>query len=407
MRSGDRDSAAESNARPSGTSLGISFAQRSSTPPLSTPRSSNPAVAELGNWLQRLLHIPTRRPLYWRPGNRALSYTWGRFELQKDDRFPDVNAVEIHDVGWTIPRIHPDHFTVDNLLEVIDKGARKSVDKLQYTKGPAKLILGDTVMGTSEGKSYNLHRLEDQFGSFLLKEYPVESQMHIFRSEQDFGKGWHMNRQSRIPNVRHPYHSHGHPFRAIFPQLKLQEPLCKLEARRLRESQIMGYFSGQLCSAHDLLEAIHNDETVEIFAALDCHKYPRYVSSDLIQLLKLIKCRHWWRTQICKYETSRRFDQNQLERDLAKIRNYGIKVLRLGRLKLGEHEFDRSERRVSKKLEKYGHKDKTLLSGLILHQETTGHWRRLGIFLWKLGGSVEGYAEDLGVEWMDEEVYFG
>jgi hypothetical protein len=103
---------------------------------------------EIGNWPQRLLHVPSMTSFEWEPGNRygvhiaplynALSYTWGRYDI--DNAFIEkkankrvlrqTKAVPIRfegrpqgtiEVGWPkeVPRIDPEHFTVSEFGNVI------------------------------------------------------------------------------------------------------------------------------------------------------------------------------------------------------------------------------------------------------------------------------------------------
>lgn len=61
-----------------------------------------------GPWPRRLFHVPTMTSLKWQPGNvygcqkepsyHALSYTWGRWHLQKPQDLPDVHALTVHNV---------------------------------------------------------------------------------------------------------------------------------------------------------------------------------------------------------------------------------------------------------------------------------------------------------------------
>ena len=542
----------------------------------------SPAADPFDGWPQRLLHIPSMKSLTRQPGNwygchhdpeySALSYTWGRFKLASVENL-DVKAIEITGVDWTIPRIRPNHFTVDNFQQIINRiqelgtkflwldvacidqreksrdgqlevgrqaaifqRAKKTyiwlttiaigdcevlldvasnsiyVDHMNFIerilkdpwfksiwtlqeahlciekssilggvgtemltissfgisfeaitraclwlrgilRGPANVVgiedkaeawiqilnrsgvfaiasrnplllynatqyrdatdpldyiygfqqvfslqLGNTAPDAAEGKSYTLRELEDQFGDFLLKRYPAESQMHIFSSAQD-GKGWHMNRFSRIPTFENQWNS----FQAIFSMQNPQEPLCELESR-LTGSQVMGHFSGHLCFAHDFLEAINKDDAVELFAALDCQKPSDNIGSDLSQLLKLMRSAHRDRVYIRPDSSTSRSDLSQLERELEKIRKLGTKVLKLGKLsdKLQDSTsvFRTRDNRGSYECE-------TVISGLILEKEKLGHWRRLGICLWKIAGPIEDIKDFGEIKWTAEEGYFG
>ena len=84
----------------------------------------------LGNWPRRLLHVPSLTSLEWQPGNIygdckepeycAISYTWGRWRL-RGDRVNEVSPLAVKGTPWSIPSIDPDHFTVDQIHEVIKK----------------------------------------------------------------------------------------------------------------------------------------------------------------------------------------------------------------------------------------------------------------------------------------------
>ncbi|KAF2253493.1 hypothetical protein BU26DRAFT_601610 [Trematosphaeria pertusa] len=84
-----------------------------------------------GRWPRRLLHVPTMTSLEWQPGNRygasicppynTLSYTWGRFVL-REEQMPHVQALPVRFQGhrtWSIPRINPQHFTVDEFQAAV------------------------------------------------------------------------------------------------------------------------------------------------------------------------------------------------------------------------------------------------------------------------------------------------
>ena len=79
-------------------------------------------------WPRRLLHIPTLESFEWQPGNvyngrqnpkyNALSYTWGRWQLNEDE-MPGVNAIPVKGTFWSIPRIDPSHFTAERFAAVL------------------------------------------------------------------------------------------------------------------------------------------------------------------------------------------------------------------------------------------------------------------------------------------------
>lgn len=80
-------------------------------------------------WPRRLLHLQDEKLVsvprtgestygeFEAPTYNILSYTWGRFMS------PDGKALSIDNVSWDIPKVHPDHFTVDSLRAVIKRVA--------------------------------------------------------------------------------------------------------------------------------------------------------------------------------------------------------------------------------------------------------------------------------------------
>jgi hypothetical protein len=87
-------------------------------------------IEELGEWPQRLLHVPSMTSYEWQPGNyygghrepqyRALSYTWGRWRLEHDE-YPEIGNLPIRGVPWQIPRIHPHHFGVQEFQDIVNR----------------------------------------------------------------------------------------------------------------------------------------------------------------------------------------------------------------------------------------------------------------------------------------------
>jgi heterokaryon incompatibility protein (HET) len=76
-------------------------------------------------WPARLLHIPTLTSIQ-REGNESykgisrpkygiLTYTWGRWKTTGGDALP------IKGTTWTIPSVEPEHFTVSEFLDVIER----------------------------------------------------------------------------------------------------------------------------------------------------------------------------------------------------------------------------------------------------------------------------------------------
>jgi hypothetical protein len=90
------------------------------------------------NWPRRLLHVPSMTSFKWQLGNVygghkepsyiALSYTWGRFQLQPGE-LPQAKPLRIYGVPWDIPRVNPNtHFDVLEFENAICE-AMKTADR--------------------------------------------------------------------------------------------------------------------------------------------------------------------------------------------------------------------------------------------------------------------------------------
>jgi hypothetical protein len=75
---------------------------------------------------------------HWQPGNiyggysnpeyNALSYTWGRWKLNSG-QLDDVASLNVHGIDkWSIPRIDPAHFSVNDFKEAIHTAANANID---------------------------------------------------------------------------------------------------------------------------------------------------------------------------------------------------------------------------------------------------------------------------------------
>lgn len=88
----------------------------------------------MGDWPQRLLHVPTMTSYEWQDGHKygtftkpeysAISYTWGRYSLNKPDDQSHVKSVQIKGLTWDVPRINETHFTVTQFETLI----RRSIE---------------------------------------------------------------------------------------------------------------------------------------------------------------------------------------------------------------------------------------------------------------------------------------
>ena len=92
------------------------------------PSDGADVESQIGPWPRRLLHVESMRSYAWNPGNvyrgikepryNAISYTWGRWKLNHGER-PDVAGLQVHGTPWSIPRVHPEHFSAEELHQVI------------------------------------------------------------------------------------------------------------------------------------------------------------------------------------------------------------------------------------------------------------------------------------------------
>ena len=100
--------------------------------------SHNDGEDTIGDWPQRLLHVPTMTSYEWEAGHsygvhmkpkyNAISYTWGRYQLTSALEKPYIKPLKVNGVSWEIPRIDDSHFTVDKFEELI----RRSVEPRSY-----------------------------------------------------------------------------------------------------------------------------------------------------------------------------------------------------------------------------------------------------------------------------------
>ncbi|KAF2122754.1 hypothetical protein BDV96DRAFT_561319 [Lophiotrema nucula] len=79
------------------------------------------------DWPRRLLHVPTMTSYEWQLGNvyggiknpayNILTYTWGRWAL-REALHPEVVPIQVEGISWSIPRVHPSHFTSTQFQKV-------------------------------------------------------------------------------------------------------------------------------------------------------------------------------------------------------------------------------------------------------------------------------------------------
>ncbi|KIX03505.1 uncharacterized protein Z518_07058 [Rhinocladiella mackenziei CBS 650.93] len=259
--------------------------------------------------------------------------------------------------------------------------------------------LGNTAPN-KQTQQYDVNELEIQFTQELLKNYPVGSQMHVFAGSPNFGRGWHANEFSELPDklparfidifeeilrldIRRSQNQDQQNRRG----LSHLQCLCKFEPRQT-ESYILGHFSGQMCAFPDLLEAVPESSKVELLVALDYHKDSE-VLADLESSVKYLE--ENTRRYISLYTHDRRRVVSNPGGFAFGKRLKNRHKCRLAVLKLGVH--TRSRERSH---------DVSTFIGLMLMQES-GYWRRLGFCLWRVWHPVEDYDK---IQWTEEEGYF-
>ena len=241
--------------------------------------------------------------------------------------------------------------------------ATSEVDYLYGIQQVFSLRLGNTSPSSVQ-RSFGLPELEDQFGTWLLATQPIQSQIHFHIQPRAFGQGWHINRDSKIPQSS--------LFDQFFEQSQPLRLSCQLTARRTkfdRNTKLMGHFSGQMTSCYHLLRFLGTDDEYRIHVALDSNTRDR----SAVETLTMARQRLW---NQCSSLT---------DKDT-------IMVLRLGQL--NSHSV-----------------------GLILSLVRPNHWRRLGICTWTANifnverneaGKLTGRIWlGVPVEWRAEKGFFG
>ena len=92
---------------------------------------------KFGRWPHRLLHVPSMTSMEWQPGNvygtyiapkySAVSYTWGRYDLDRPGvkckrKYRNIRGIDIKGIDWPVPRINPDEqFSVDQFQTLIQQ----------------------------------------------------------------------------------------------------------------------------------------------------------------------------------------------------------------------------------------------------------------------------------------------
>lgn len=214
---------------------------------------------------------------------------------------------------------------------------RRATKDTDYVYGIQQIFdvrLGKTTPD-SDKREYSLSELEDQLGIFLLREYPVESQMHFFAYSEP-GRGWHINRFSQVPQ--------GPNFDHHFKFDKPHDCFCELVTCS-KEGQLSGMFSGKVSLASELLQS---ESKSRIDVILDCGVAQGHGPH----------CEHLRdRERLCKKTQNSEGD---------------IVVLLLGKIESGggdDYGYDSDDGRYS-------------YCGLILETQECDYWKRLGICAW-------------------------
>lgn len=144
--------------------------------------------ADLGSWPRRLLHVKSMCSFSWEPGNiyggvrnpryNALSYTWGRWALQPNQK-PDVKSINVAGTTWNIPRVDPRHFDSQDFQNAIDQVAR------MVSKDPASEDVSylEDGTGTVEFIWVDIACIDQRFNQESMLE--LGRQAIIFQHAQD------------------------------------------------------------------------------------------------------------------------------------------------------------------------------------------------------------------------------
>lgn len=83
----------------------------------------------IGDWPQRLLHVPSWTSFEWQPGNfygqwkeprfNALSYTWGRYQKPRKKKRRKARMRFINGLPWKLASIYPRHFRQKSIRNAI------------------------------------------------------------------------------------------------------------------------------------------------------------------------------------------------------------------------------------------------------------------------------------------------
>lgn len=142
-------------------------------------------IEDLGDWPQRLLHVPSLTSYEWTPGNvyngvkapiyNAISYTWGRFRLN-DGQLPEIGpALDIRGTPWEIPRINPSHFTSAQMAAVVTM-----LSEIPAPKHVANVVTGsETALLTTPFLWLDLACIDQRGGPVAAME--IGRQGGIFR----------------------------------------------------------------------------------------------------------------------------------------------------------------------------------------------------------------------------------
>ncbi|KUI69165.1 hypothetical protein VM1G_05550 [Cytospora mali] len=120
---------------------------------------------------------------YLSPMYYALSYTWGRWELEPD-RSPETKALDVANVSWPIPRIRPDRFTAAQFQRVLQNVlANYMVPKVELSGGHHNMIQHIYSAPQSEFVWLDVACIDQTPGS-PLKAQEIGRQARIFRGAE-------------------------------------------------------------------------------------------------------------------------------------------------------------------------------------------------------------------------------
>lgn len=151
-----------------------------------------------------------------------------------------------------------------NALAVFVASARRTSsrdeDRIYAIQQIFCMRLGSTSTTAMAGHKYSLPELEIQFGTRLLEERPISSQMHHFMQPSVIGRGWLVNTTSVMPiNSIARSEEFGEADAFSTDSIEEEKACCRLSVKFVKNNY-WGTFSGMLRSFTNFYTAIESLE---------------------------------------------------------------------------------------------------------------------------------------------------